>query len=120
MDWTEGTALVISDRPIRLQGAASEITDGLLGGFVGGSGYSCTSLLQSYDVVYCDNPIVGMCGGYYEVYFTRYGCEASESGSCTSEMMARSAEDYCLVDGYNPFSCTVLGSWDFHYMRACN
>lgn len=119
MDWAEGTALVISDRPIRLQGAASEIADGLLGGFVGGSGYSCTKLLQSYYVVYCDNPVVGFCDGYYQVYFTRYGCEVSQSGSCTSEMMARMAEDFCIVDGYNLFSCTVEGSWEFHYMWAC-
>jgi len=120
MDWAEGTALVISDRPVRLQGVTSEIADGLLGGIVGGSGYSCTNLLQGYDVVYCDSPVVGMCDGYCEVYLTRYGCEASQSGSCVSEMMVRSAEDFCIVDGYNLFSCTVEGSWTFYYMRACS
>ena len=120
MDWSEGTALLISDRPIQLQGNSTEITDSRLSNIIGGSGYSCTNLLQEYDVIYCSSIMPGECDGYYEVYFTRYGCEAAENGSCSTSRMMRYAEDFCIVDPYNPYDCTVTGDWNFYYMRACS
>jgi hypothetical protein len=119
MDWTDGTALLISERPIQLQGNSAEIADSQLSGLIGGSGYTCTYLLQEYNIIFCQNPIPGYCGGYYEGYPTRYGCEAAESGSCTEERMVRSAESPCIVDPYNPFGCQITGEWTFYYMRAC-
>src|SRR4030042_1003064 len=119
MDWTEGTALLISDRPIQLQGNTTEIADSQLSNIIGGSGYTCTKLLQTYNVIFCSNPMPGCCTGYYGVYMTRYGCESAESGSCVTERMVRSAETFCIVDPYNPFSCYVTCEWTFYYMRAC-
>jgi hypothetical protein len=119
MDWTEGTALLISDNPIQLPGNSTEIADSQLNSIIGGSGYTCTRLLQEYDVIYCANPVIGVCTGYYEVYLTRYGCESAESGSCVMERMVRSAETFCIVDPYNPYGCYVTGEWTFYYMRAC-
>jgi len=119
MDWSEGVALLISDRPIRLQGSSAEIVDDRLDNIIGGSGYTCTRLLQEYDRVYCSNPSPGICLGYYEVYFTRYGCEAAESGSCTGQIMDRMWESPCIVDPYYPLDCTITGEWDRYYMRAC-
>jgi len=119
MDWTDGTALLISDRPIQLNGNITEIADGQLSGIVGGSGYSCTYLLQEYDIIYCSNPLPGICGGYYIGYPTRYGCEPAESGSCTEERMVRSAESPCIVNPYDPYNCTITGEWTFYYMMAC-
>ena len=119
MDWTEGTALLISDRPIQLQRDSTEIADSQLSNISGGSGYSCTYLLQEYDIIYCANPMVGFCLGYYEGYVRRYGCEPSESGSCVEERLVRSAESPCIVDPYNPFSCYITCEWTFYYMRAC-
>ena len=119
MDWSEGTALLISDRPIQLQSNTPEIADSQLGSIIGGSGYTCTRLLQEYDIIFCMNPVVGECDGYYEGYLTRYGCEAAESGSCVTERMVRSAETFCIVDPYNPFACYITGEWTFYYMRAC-
>ena len=119
MDWTYGTALLISERPIQLHGNSTEIADGQLRDIVGGYGYTCTYLLQEYNIIYCSNPIVGYCAGYYEGYPTRYGCEAAESGTCTEERMVRSAESPCIVDPYNPFGCQITGEWTFYYMRAC-
>jgi hypothetical protein len=118
MDWSNGTALLISDRPIRLQGNSSQIADSLLGDIVGGSGYSCINLLQEYDVVYCTQLGVE-CYGYYQVYFTRWGCGATESGSCTSQIMDRMWETPCIQHPYYPSQCSVTGEWDKHYMRAC-
>ena len=119
MDWSEGTALLISDRPIQLQSNTPEIADSQLSSIIGGSGYTCTRLLQEYDIIFCSNPVVGECDGYYEGYVTRYGCEAAESGSCVTERMVRSAETFCIVDPYNPFACDITGEWIFYYMRAC-
>ena len=119
MDWAEGTALLISDRPIQLQGNSTEIADSWLSNIIGGSGYTCTRLLQQYNIIFCSNPMPGICLGYYEGYPTRYGCEAAESGSCVTERMVRSAESPCIVDPYNPFACDITCEWTFYYMRAC-
>ncbi len=119
MDWTEGTALLISDRPIQLQGNSIEIADSQLSNIIGGSGYTCTKLLQKYDIIFCSNPSPGICLGYYEAYMKRYGCESAESGSCVTERLVRFAETFCIVDPYNPFSCYVTCEWTFYYMRAC-
>lgn len=119
MDWTDGTALLISDRPIQLSGNSTEIADSQLGGIIGGYGYTCTYLLQEFDVVFCSMPMTGICLGCYEVYAKRYGCEAATSGTCVEERMVKSAESPCIVDPYNPYGCKVTGEWTFYYMRAC-
>jgi hypothetical protein len=120
MDWTEGTALLISGSPIQLPGNCTEIADSQLNSIIGGSGYTCTRLLQEYDIIYCSNPVVGVCTGYYEGYPTRYGCESAESGSCVTERMVRSAESPCIVDPYDFYNCSITGDWTFYYMRACS
>jgi hypothetical protein len=119
MDWADGTALLISSRPIQLRGNCTDIADGQLGSIVGGSGYTCTRLLQEFDVIFCSMPMPGICVGYYVVYARRYGCEAAQSGTCVETRMVRSAESLCIVDPYNPFGCKVTGEWTFYYMRAC-
>lgn len=119
MDWTEGTALLISNQPIRLQGSFSELDDARLGNIIGSAGYSCTSLLQEYDVEYCSS-YGGECGGSYEEYFERWGCESAQSGSCSESVMVGSEESPCIEDPYDPYSCDVTGEWTSYYMRACS
>jgi hypothetical protein len=119
MDWTDGTALLISSHPIKIQDNFSEIEDAQLGGIVGAQGYSCTQLLQTYNVIYCSNPVAGACGDVYEVYYTRYGCESADSGSCTDTKMIRCATSPCIVDPDDPLACTVTGEWTCYYMKAC-
>jgi hypothetical protein len=114
MDWTEGTALLVSNQPII--GEFVEINNGELQTIIG-LGYSCTRLLQEYDVVYCSY-IGGLCGDWYQVYFTRYGCQ-SGSGSCPTSSMIRYKETPCVIDPYEPFGCDVTGEWTCYYMRAC-
>jgi hypothetical protein len=117
MDWTEGTALLISDKPIVNQ--YTNINDDKLRAITGGSGYySCTKLLQESDYVYCSY-VGGYCGGYYEVYWTRYGCEPAESGSCSTSYILRAAETPCILDYYGT-GCTVTGEWTTYYMQACD
>jgi len=119
MDWSEGTALLISDRPIRLPNNSAEITDSRLSSIIGGSGYMCSKLLQDEYHVHCENPSPGICLGYYRMYFRRWGCEAAQSGSCTMSRMERYVVSPCITYPYNPLICTVTGDLTFYYMRAC-
>ena len=74
MDWTEGTALLISDQPIKIQGSSVEIADSQLHKIIGGNGWQCIDPIQEEDISYCDE--VGQwCGGYFEYYPERWGCE---------------------------------------------
>jgi len=118
MDWTEGTVLLISNQPIRLHGDFAEIADSQLHKIIGASGYTCTRLYQEYDVVFCSYAF-GECGGYYQEYFERWGCEAAPSGSCTNSIMLRMMRSPCINDPYYPNHCTVTGEWTLYYMRAC-
>ena len=119
MDWTEGVALLISNQSIQLQGNFTEIDDTQLNNIIGGDGYSCTNLLQTYNVIFCSEPVPGACDGYYEEYYTRYGCETAESGSCSTSRMIRYAESPCIEDIHDPEACDITGDWTFYYMRAC-
>ncbi len=116
MDWTEGTALLISNSPIT--GELTEISNQQLQIMTGAAGYSCTRLLQEYNVIYCSY-VAGSCGGYYQEYLTRYGCKLAESGGCWSTRKIRYKESPCIVDPYDPYACTVTGEWTCYFMRAC-
>ncbi len=71
MDWPNGTALIVSKQPI--QGDFNDIGSDQLADITGGSGYSCTYLIQQYNVIFCSE-IGGLCGGKYYEYYTRYAC----------------------------------------------
>jgi hypothetical protein len=119
MDWTEGTALLISNRPIELQGNFTELNDTELHNIVGAAGYTCTRLLQEYNVIFCAQPVLGACEGYYYIYWERWGCESAASGSCSSSIMERMRKAPCINDPYDPYACDVSMPWIFYYMRAC-
>jgi len=116
MDWTEGIALLISNQPIKIQGSFNEIADNQLQNIIGGAGYSCTDLLQEYDVSFCEPD---WCSNSYAVWFERWGCESAESGSCSTTSKLRKAKKPCFVDPYNPWDCDT-GNWSYYYMRACD
>jgi hypothetical protein len=111
---------LVSNQPIQIHGNFTEIDDTQLSNIIGAlaSGYACTNLLQEYNVIFCTY-IGGLCEGYYEEYFTRYGCEAAESGSCTASRMIRYRESPCIQDPDWPPGCTITWEWTFYYMRAC-
>jgi hypothetical protein len=117
MDWPDGVALLISDDPI--PGEFVEIDDADLANITGGSGYTCTLLLQGYNVIFCDY-VGGLCGGYYQIYWERWGCESAESGSCSMTWFERCRVSPCIEDPYDPFNCTITGGWRFYYMKGCN
>jgi hypothetical protein len=116
MDWTEGTALIISSNPI--EGKFTEIDDIQLDGIIGAAGYSCTRLLQQYNVIFCTK-IGGQCEGYYRVFYERWGCESAPSGSCSMSVMMRYRKCVCVESLEYPFFCKGYGDWITYYMRAC-
>jgi hypothetical protein len=120
MDWTEGVALLVSNRPVNQDNNFIELTGDELSNIVGGAGYSCTKLLQGYDVIFCSEPIPGWCEGNYREYYQRWGCQAATSGSCSTSKMVRYTESPCIEDIYVPGACTVTGEETCYYMRACN
>jgi hypothetical protein len=119
MDWSGGTVLLISKQPIQLQGNFTELNEGQLNTIIGSAGYTCTRLLQNYNVVFCTQLAPGLCEGYYQEYYTRWGCQSAPSGSCTGSSMLRYKESPCIVDPYDPLNCDITGEWTCYYMRAC-
>lgn len=118
MDWSGGTVLLISNQPIQLQSNFTELGDDQLNNIVGSAGYSCTRLLQKYNVIFCEY-MAGGCDGYYQEYYTRWGCQSAPSGSCTGSSMLRYIEAPCIVNPYDPYQCELTGEWTCYYMRAC-
>jgi hypothetical protein len=114
MDWSEGVALLLSDRPI--SGSFTALPDGVLGTVLGGTGYACNQLLQEEYVYYCDEYVTG-CSGSVDVYYERWGCGTAPSGSCSESRMVGSQHTACILDNY--YDCTVTGEWYYSYMRAC-
>lgn len=121
--WTTGTALLISDEPIKITGTYIDIPESeqrnIFGSDSGFGCFACTKLIQSYNVVFCPQPIL-MCGGLYREYPTRYTCESAPNGYCEGQKMLHYIATDCIDDPYIPGSCTVTGIWTSYYMRACN
>jgi Tfp pilus assembly protein PilP len=114
MDWSEGVALLLSDRPI--SGSFTALPDGVLGNILGGAGWSCNQLLQESYVYYCDEYFTG-CSGAVSVYFERWGCGQTPTGSCSESTMTSSQHTACMFDSF--YDCTVTGEWYYYDMRAC-
>lgn len=116
MDWTEGTALLISNNAIK--GEFAEIDESELGNITGASSYQCNLLKQEYNVIFCTY-VGGQCEGDYREFYTRWGCGVAESGSCSQTKMIRYKKSPCIEDPYDPLACDVTGEWTCYYMQAC-
>lgn len=116
MDWSEGTALLLSTEPIR--GRFDEIDITTLGALTGGAGWSCTRLLQEWYYIPCTPVGSYDCWGTFRYYYTRYGCESAPTGSCYTQSLVRMLKDDCYWD-YLRVTCDVEGGWDATYMDAC-
>lgn len=124
-DWADGTALLLSDKPLDAPMGSSKISEDkqhiILGSDGAGFGtYSCTDLIQEYNVQLCSEMVLGTCGGVYEMWHTRYGCELNEGGGyCTGTGIVGSVYSYCIEDALNPGECTTTGEYYSRYIRAC-
>ena len=117
MEWPTGIALVISNTDI--QGNFQDLSDTELTEIVGASGYTCTNIIQDYDILFCQY-VFEECMGYYKVWWERHGCEESESGTCSSNWFMRYSKTPCIEDVYNPYSCDVTGNWTDKWLIACS
>jgi len=118
MDWTEGTALLISDAPIEIEGEFIEISDHDELNNITGGYWQCNVLLQEYDVIYCLY-LGGLCDGWYYEFYERWGCGTAASGSCSTSVMIRYKKSICVNDLYEFGHCDITGDWTVYYMRAC-
>jgi len=123
LDWSAGTALLISNEPVDLAGTFTELNDEELHKIIGSDGfgtYSCTDLIQQYNVIFCSEPIFGLCGGRYTIFYNRYGCELDEDGgSCAGDDLVGNISNMCIEDPHNPGACVGSGDWYSQYIRAC-
>jgi hypothetical protein len=113
-DWSEGVALLISDRPI--SGRFNTITDAMARDLIGSSGYSCSRQIQDEDWLSC-NYYQNWCDGEYTYWPARWGCTTTTSGSCTNQKMVRYQYSPCIWDPI--YVCSITGNWYYAYMLAC-
>jgi hypothetical protein len=109
-DWSEGTALLLSDRPI--PGRFTELPDATLTAVFGGY-WTCTKLYQEESWVDCSST----CPSLYQFYWRRFTCESAPAGSCQGTVFVRYQECPCDWDRF--FTCMPTSEWVYHYMRGC-
>jgi len=114
MDWSEGTALLLSAQPIT--GPLANIDDGVLKTLAGGDGWDCTLKLQDEYVMLCTQ-VGGDCWGMIKWYYERWGCDDAPSGGCIDWPLARYIKDECVWDPW--IICSNEGHWDIGYLSAC-
>ena len=121
LDWSEGTALLVSRDPIDLAPSSNVIGDGELHGVIGGfPNYFCTDLIQEGKIIPCSPMMFGVCASVYRVFWPRYGCqEDDEGGICEGIAMPGYTEADCEEDIYSPGSCSQLGASRTRSIRAC-
>jgi len=119
MDWPDGTALLLSDRPISLPSEVVELDDAAAAGFLGGEeAYACTKVRQTAYSIPCEQG-GSSCSGYFEYYFERCGCEPAQTGSCTMTLLPRYMESPCVKDRWSSGDCVPSGPWTYIYMLSC-
>lgn len=120
-DWSEGIALIISNEPVNLTGNFTQLSDDQLHEIIGGfPSYSCTDLIQTYNIIFCSEMMGGLCGSVYIMFYNRYGCEEDlNGGNCTGSDLVGNVWSVCIEDPYNPGYCDISSSYYFQYIRAC-
>jgi len=125
LDWTQGTALLVSGKsaPSTTE-AMEEIGETELRELTGADSfgrYSCTQVIQRHRILHCTSGFGGLpCWGQYTVWHHRRGCELDElGGGCWSTEMPASAFAQCIEDPWYPGTCETSAQWVIRYMRAC-
>ena len=122
---SSAVVLFISNKAINIQGEYTEISNKDLAEIIGSAGsgagkYSCTDLIQTYNIEFCTEPIGIICLGNYTVWLNRYGCiEDENGGECTGTGLVGNVTSPCVEDPYNPGNCNITGNWYSQYIRAC-
>jgi len=125
LDWSAGTALLVSNEPLDLKPTYTELNDPELHKIIGSAGggfggFSCTDLFQEYNVRFCSPPIFGLCGGRYWIWYNRWACEPNpEGGTCTGTGMVGNVSSPCINDPEDFLTCIITGEWFSQFIRAC-
>lgn len=115
-----GIALVVSEQPLSLGNIDKPVPVAVLRKIAGSADYSCSDLIQEYDVSFCPDMVKGNCGGRYIMWYDRYGCQVdAEGGYCDGTGVVGSVYSSCIVDTANPGQCTTTGDYISRTMRAC-
>ncbi len=115
LEWTEGTALLLSDQPIT--GEFAGIPDAATKDTVGGTtGYACNRLIQEEDIVTCTQ-VGADCQGLYIFFFEVWGCGPAASGTCSTHEIISRQYTPCVMDPV--FGCTVFSNWYYKTTEAC-
>jgi len=124
LDWSDGTALLVSNSPPNVEGTFVEVNDqeqrNIVGSDSDGFGtYSCTDRIQYGGVILCEPPNV-FCNSVYTYFYARYACESNlEGGYCIGKPMIGSRHCLCIDDPFWPGACKGTGDWTIRYIRAC-
>jgi len=114
LEWTEGTALLLSEQPI--PGRFAGIPDTAAQRFTGGA-YACNVLVQEYGEIPCVFS-GGLCEGYYVVFLEIWRCGPAQTGTCSYYAAIARLESLCVPDSI--WGCICNGEWEFVNTRACN
>jgi hypothetical protein len=113
IDWSEGTALLVSDRPIStpLPQLSDAETMSIAGGY-----WDCNILYQEEDWIGCVY-LSGLCYDCYQYYWERWVCSVVDEGTCAGKTFVRYQESPCIEDFI--YDCGITGEWFYYWMRAC-
>lgn len=127
LNWSAGTALLVSDKPLELDPNDTAINDSdlqkIIGSTEGGlTDFSCTELIQEWKWLWCPFPIDGLCGGRYYEWPNRWGCyPAPEGNTCYSDDdMVGYYYSPCINKPDDPLDCETVSGWLIKNIRACN
>ncbi len=120
--WKDGTAILVSKKPITDNNNLTKLTDNQILNTKGAlpvsmEDFDCTEIVQEYLPVLCEESCLG---SIYFTFYERWGCasEPGEGGNCEGYKLPRYVYATCVWDVY--LECDLESEWHTVYMRACN
>ncbi|MBW8042263.1 MAG: hypothetical protein FVQ85_20000 [Planctomycetes bacterium] len=127
LNWSAGTALLVSDKPLDPDPNDTLINDSelhkIIGSTEGGfTNFTCEEKIQDGDIIQCPVPPVGsLCGGQYIQFFERCGCTPGDEGDeCEAEInpvLPGNVSTPCVDNGQG--GCASNYVFYFQDIRAC-
>ncbi len=116
-NWSEGTALILSNSPIVVSKPDQVLTDAQANAITGGSGYTCTQVAQEASIQYClQDGECTACYGWFRWFFRVMQCESAPTGWCDdSNSYIRTWSTACT----NDLCDCVAVTWYYSYMSGC-
>jgi hypothetical protein len=122
-NWNTGVALLVSDKPLDVDPNNTPINDSELHKIIGEGGvpnFSCSEVIQEYNVILCP-PRIGLCGGAYHHFYNRCGCKEDPNGTgCHSVLLPGVTSCLCIEDPDYPGDCMLDPDCIAILIRACD